>query len=92
MPRVVLDYEYEKAEVMPYKIITVPFDREKSCFLEEGLNAFCLNKTVVSHKPEFFQDGSGSYWTIFLEYEPVLETGAVEKDKLTDEQQLLSSD
>ncbi len=45
---------------MPFKIITVPFDREKACFLEEELSKFCLNKTIRFYKPEFFQDGRGA--------------------------------
>jgi hypothetical protein len=31
---------------MPFKIITIPFDPEKECFLEQDLNDFCLNKKL----------------------------------------------
>ncbi len=41
--------------------------------MEEELNKFCLNKTIISYKTEFFQNGHGAYWSIFLEYEKVLE-------------------
>ena len=73
---------------MPFKIITVPFDAERVCFVEETLNAFCLNKTVVGYKAEFFQDGTGSYWTVFLEYKQVLEIGG-KAEPLSSEQLLL---
>jgi superfamily II DNA helicase RecQ len=74
---------------MPFKIITIPFNREKGCFLEEELNKFCLNKTVRSYEAKFFQDGGGAYWSVFLEYEEVLEASGVDDFRLNDSQQLL---
>ena len=56
-----------------FKIIAIPFDRIKKAFDEELLNRFTLNKQVKSHRAEFFQDGEDAYWTVFLEYDPLLE-------------------
>ncbi len=74
---------------MPFKIITVPFDREKACFLEEELNKFCLNKTILSYKAEFFQNCTGAYWSVFIEYEQVLEASDPGNYQLNAPQQLL---
>ena len=74
---------------MPFKIVTVPFDREKACFLEEELNKFCLNKSVLSHRAEFFQNTTGAYWSDFLEYEQVLRESAPGLPELNAAEQLL---
>ena len=37
------------------------------------MNSFCSNKKVLGSKVEFFKGGKGTYWTVFIEYEPVLE-------------------
>ncbi len=55
-----------------FKIITIPFDEGKECFLEDEVNKFCLNKIIKSFEAEFFQSRKGIFWTIFLECEPVL--------------------
>ncbi|MBU2552403.1 MAG: HRDC domain-containing protein [Proteobacteria bacterium] len=73
-----------------FKVITIPFDRSKGGFDEEVLNRFVLNKHVKSHRAEFFQDAQGSYWTVFLEYDPALEKpSARETEGLDDSQKLL---
>ena len=56
-----------------FKIITIPFDRSKAGFDEDVLNRFILNKRLKSHRVEFFQDCEDIYWSVFLEYDPVLE-------------------
>lgn len=58
---------------MMFKIITIPFDRGKKVFDEDLLNLVTLNKQVKSCRAEFFQDGEDAYWTVFLEYDPLLE-------------------
>ena len=58
---------------MPYQIITIPFDREGEGFSVEELNTFCLNKRITEAKKHFFRQNGKSYWTVFLEYEHVLE-------------------
>jgi len=67
-------------ESMPYRIITIPFNPDKDTLFEEPLK-FCLNKKVVSCKPEFFRAADKAYWTVFLEYETLLEdSGKVNKE------------
>ena len=58
---------------MEFRIITIPFDSARECFLEEELNSFCLNKRVNQYRIEFFKFGEKPYWSVFIEYETVLE-------------------
>jgi len=37
------------------------------------LNRFTLNKQVKSCRAEFFREGEDAYWTVFMEYDPLLE-------------------
>ena len=60
---------------MPYEIITMPFNITTKSFHTDELKRFCLNKKILSSRVEFFQDEKISYWTVFLEYETVLEHG-----------------
>ncbi len=64
---------------MPFGIITIPFDPEKECFLEEDLNNFCLNKKIKNFKAEFFMLKNKPYWTVFIEYEVVMDEDEREK-------------
>jgi len=73
---------------MPFKIITVPFDSTREVFMEETLNTFCLNKKVLSWHPGFFTDRQKPYWTIFIEFEEVLEAEPTE-DSLSEPEKLL---
>jgi len=41
---------------MPFKIITVPFDREKEASFEDEINKFCLNKKINHYRVEFFMN------------------------------------
>jgi len=56
-----------------FKILTIPFNRIKQGFDEELLNRVTLNKQIKSHRAEFFQMGEEAYWTVFMEYDPLLE-------------------
>ena len=56
------------------KIITVPFNSEKEVFQDETLSLFLTNKQVRSLQPQFFQNNGRPYWTVFVEYEPILST------------------
>jgi superfamily II DNA helicase RecQ len=56
-----------------FKIIAIPFDRVKKTFDEAPLTGFILNKQVKSCRAEFFRNGEDVYWTVFLEYDPLLE-------------------
>jgi len=73
-----------------FKIITIPFDRQQKGFDDELLNRFVLNKRLSTYRSEFFRDGEDSYWSIFIEYETVLEkTTAKETLLLSEPQKLL---
>ena len=74
-----------------FKIITIPFDRNTKGFDDEILSRYVVNKEVKQWKAEFFSDGGNSYWTVFLECDPMLkESGHAEEKALTDaEKQLL---
>jgi superfamily II DNA helicase RecQ len=67
-----------------YEIITIPFDFVSKTFNVDDLNSFCINKKVISTKIEFFQDEKSAYWTVFIEYEPVLEKKSNEPTDLTE--------
>lgn len=67
-----------------YEIITLPFNSITKTFNVDDLNTFCINKKVLSTKIEFFQDGKSAYWTVFIEYEPVLEKKGDEPVGLTE--------
>jgi superfamily II DNA helicase RecQ len=56
-----------------FKILTIPFDRIKKGFDDESLNRFLINKQIKSYRAEFFQDGEEKFWTVFVEYEEILE-------------------
>ena len=58
---------------MPYEIITIPFKSMSKAFYADELNRFCINKKVLATKIEFFQDKKQAYWTVFIEYETILE-------------------
>lgn len=76
---------------MSVKIITVPFDPEREVFEDETLTLFLANKRVRSLQPQFFQNRGRPYWTVFIEYEPVLSTAEnlPAKEVLNDTQQAL---
>ncbi len=74
---------------MPFKIITIPFDDEKEIFLEDSLNQFCLNKKILSRRIEFFNLNGKAYWTVFIEYDTVLEPLRDNIDGLNEADQML---
>ena len=69
---------------MPYEIITIPFSASTKSFHTDELNRFCHNKKIVSKRIEFFQDEKNIYWTVFIEYETVLEHSGNEPKGLTE--------
>lgn len=73
-----------------FKIITIPFDRNKKGFNEEVLTKFILNKQLISYHVRFFEDGVDKYWSALLEYNPVLEkTPEKETEGLDEPQRIL---
>jgi len=57
---------------MSFRIITIPFNQEQGMFHEEELNKFLLNKTLKQYRTEFFKSNEQAYWTVFIEYETIL--------------------
>ncbi len=47
-------FNAEKLHIMPYQIITMPFDGAGKVFVPDELNRFCLNKNILSRRIEFF--------------------------------------
>ncbi len=76
---------------MNVKIITVPFDPAKEVFQDEFLSNFLANKPIHTLNPQFFQHQNRPYWTVFVEYEPVLSDAETlpTKTTLTDQQRVL---
>jgi len=72
------------------KILTLPFQADIGGFDDEIIHSFLANKTVQTIKSELFQQNSQTYWTVWIEYEPVL-TGTEKKpiQALTETQQTL---
>ena len=70
-----------------FKILTIPFDRRTKGFDEEALSRFILNKKLRSYRAEFFRDGNDVYWTVLLEYDPLIETAHEGETKGLDEAQ-----
>jgi len=68
-----------------FRIITIPFDRGQKGFDDENLSKFILNKEVKSYKTAFFEDGGEKYWTLLLEYEPVLKKSREKEEEHLDE-------
>jgi len=56
-----------------FKIITIPFDRNTKSFDEDLLNRLVVNKQVTACRAELFHDGSDTYWTVFLDYDPLVD-------------------
>jgi superfamily II DNA helicase RecQ len=69
---------------MPFEILTIPFDFAKKIFSPEELNKFCINKKVLHKRIEFFKSEEKPYWSVFIEYETVLEPSGKESRGLTE--------
>jgi len=63
-----------------FKIITIPFDSSRKSFFEEELNKFCMDKKVNRYKTEFFSENGCTFWTVFIEYEPIISEPETRKD------------
>jgi superfamily II DNA helicase RecQ len=59
---------------MSFEILTIPFSSDKGLFNCDDLNRFCVNKKVINSRTEFFNVNGKAYWSIFLEYDTLLET------------------
>jgi len=74
---------------MAYRIITVPFDTKLGGFSDEELNAFCLSKKILDKRIEFFTHDGFAYWTLFLEYDTLLDGDEKTTSRLNEPDQLL---
>lgn len=74
---------------MAIRIMTIPFDPKQKGFSDEDLSKFLLNKEVTSVRPEFFQRNGEAYWTLYIEYENVLEQKYREVNMLDAPQRML---
>lgn len=72
-----------------FKILTMTYDPATRSFNEEILEHFCLNKQVKNCKAEFFTYEGRPCWTVFIEYELVLESDADTGDAGMDEAEQL---
>ncbi len=71
-----------------YKIITIPFNNKTELFDSEELNKFVFNKKIKNYQVQFFQNNDKSYWTVFLEYELLLEPAKQDKQSLNEVDQV----
>jgi superfamily II DNA helicase RecQ len=69
---------------MAYEIINIPLSSGSKTFNTNDLNKFCANKKIIERKIEFFQQDSTAYWTVFIEYETILESPGREATGLTE--------
>jgi superfamily II DNA helicase RecQ len=67
-------FDFPGGILLSFEIMTVPFNSDTSIFNCDDLNRFCLNKRVISHKSEFFNVNGKAFWSVFLEYDTLLET------------------
>lgn len=74
---------------MSIRIFTIPFEAGKESFIEEEINKFCLNKKVIRMEPQFFINDKRAYWTVFVEYEEVLENEKPQTQTALDEPEKL---
>lgn len=63
------------------RILTIPFDSDKELFDESAVNNFLMNKKLKSMETQFFTSGDKPYWTVFVEYEPILQDVKSEKNR-----------
>jgi len=55
-----------------FEILTIPFDRKQGCFDPDVIKDVTINKKVLHWQAHFFQSDGNIYWTVFLEYDPLL--------------------
>jgi len=74
------------------EVVVIKFDRDKELFNSEDFKKFILNKKINSYKAEFFQDGGNSYWSVFVDYDVVVDEKKPDgKNKLNESDSLLFS-
>ncbi len=74
---------------MSIRILTVPFEPNKQVFQDDELRSFLLNKHVHTISPHFFQINGTPYWSVFVEYDPLLTTESPAADALDEPERAL---
>jgi len=69
---------------MAYEIINIPLSGNGKIFNAEELNKFCVNKKIIDRKIEFFQQDNNAFWSVFIEYESIVEPAGREIAGLTE--------
>ena len=59
---------------MPIHVLTIPFDPSLGTFDDESVAQFLVNKRVQRLEPAFFVHEGAAYWSVYVEYEPILST------------------
>jgi hypothetical protein len=54
------------------KITTLPFESENQCFNDEALQRFLAGNQIKKIQPEFFNLHGQVYWTVWIDYEPLM--------------------
>jgi len=75
-----------------FKIITIPFDRNAKSFDEDILNRLLANKQLKTYRAELMRDGGEYFWTVFVEYDPLVEQPSEKETLGLDESQRLLFD
>jgi superfamily II DNA helicase RecQ len=57
---------------MSFEVLTIPFSGKSGGFDPDILKDFVMNKKVLNYQAHFFQSEGRAYWTVFLEYDPLL--------------------
>lgn len=73
-----------KVKKMAFEIITIPFDPVAKVFHTAELNAFCVNKNILSKNLKFFSQNGLPCWSIFLEYQTVMDRSSPKLESLTE--------
>jgi superfamily II DNA helicase RecQ len=73
-----------------FEILTIPFNPNQKGFDADPLNRFVINKHIKNYRAEFFAADGSPYWTVFMEYDPVLPPATeTETSGLDEPQQIL---
>lgn len=78
---------------MALHILTIPFNPAQAVFDDESVARFLINKRVQRLEPAFFIHEGKPYWSVYVEYEPILtaDEKPILKQSLTDGQATLLS-
>ena len=57
---------------MAFEIITIPFNPVQGHFDPDILRDVTINKKILKWQAQFFQSEGKAYWTLFMEYDPLL--------------------